>query len=533
MFKVLKMFCGLILAASGSLGADSLEDLGMQTIRPEAVRAHVEFLADDLLEGRGTGTRGFELAAKYIAAQFEAMGLEPAGVGGTFFQSIRFRSAVAVPEETTLKLVRNGKEETLASGLDYYSGGNLRQTDSEVAGQIVYVRYGITAPDFGIDDYKGLDVRGKIVAWMQGAPPSLQSAERAHYSNAVNKRYNAAAHGAIGAIGVWSVDGEKIAPFSSGRRQSGLPTMAWLDMSGRPNGPEIRTVAILSEAGTKKLFGGSISPDEPGAVPASISIRTTSRHAEVTSPNVAAVLRGSDPMLRDEYVVCSAHADHLGVGQPVNGDSIYNGAMDNATGTAALIEIARAVARLGQRPKRSIIFLALTGEEKGLLGSDYFAEYPTVPRSQIVANVNIDPLNALFNFRDVVALGGEHSSLGAVAARAASEMALEVTPDPAPEQQYFVRSDHYSFVKRGIPAIHSFVGTKATDPSVDAGKITAEFLRSRYHQPNDDLSQSFDWQAAAKSTRFDFLLVYFIAQDAARPRWNDGDFFGKTFGNGL
>ena len=532
MHKTFAVICGLCLSTISAFGFENPEDVAMRGIKPEAIRAHVKFLADDLLEGRGTGARGYDIAAKYIAAQFEAMGLEPAGVDGTFFQPIHFRSAVVVPEETTLKVVRNGQEETLIWGQDYYSNGDVSQSASQISGQIVYVGYGVTAPDFGIDDFKALDVRSKIIAFIQGAPASLPQAERAHYGNMRTKLDNAAAHGAIGAIRVWDSSGERAAPFAQGLRASDSPTMAWLGQGGSPNGPQIRRLAVMSEAGTKKLFGGALSPDKTASMPAlDLLFRTTSRRSEVTSSNVAAVLRGSDTKSREEYVVYTAHADHLGIGQPVNGDSIYNGAADNALGTAALIEIARAFAQLEQRPQRSVLFLAVTGEEKGLLGSDYFAEYPTVPRSQITANVNMDGVNARFDFREVVMEGSEHSSLGQIAAVATSKMGLKIAPDLEPEQQYFVRSDQYSFVRRGIPAIWQFKATQATDSSVDAAKVNAEYARSRYHMPSDDLNQIFDWQAAAKSTKLNFLIGYLIAQDPARPNWNAGDFFGKTFGN--
>jgi Zn-dependent M28 family amino/carboxypeptidase len=216
---------------------------------------------------------------------------------------------------------------------------------------------------------------------------------------------------------------------------------------------------------------------------------------------------------------------------PVNGDSIYNGAADNALGTAALIEIARTFVGMDSRPRRSLIFLAVTGEEKGLLGSEYFVENPTVPRAQIVANVNMDGLNHLFDYRAVVMQGAEHSSLGKTATQAATRLDVTLEPDPAPEQQYFVRSDQYSFVKRGIPAIWQSFATKAVDPSVDALKVLSESRRLHWHQPSDDLSQPLDWNVVAKATRLNFLLGYLIAQETPRPRWNDGDFFAKTFGH--
>jgi Zn-dependent M28 family amino/carboxypeptidase len=532
MLRISKAFVGVALFAFfSSFGPD--QDAVIQTIHPEAIRSHVTFLADDLLEGRGTGTRGFDLAAKYIGAQFEAMGLQPGGLNASFFQPIPFRTAVPVPGEITLQIERNGKSEPLRWGLDYFGRGDPAQTVATIRGQVVLVEHGVTASDFGIDDYKGIEAHGKIVAFFSGAPEALPSAERAHYGNLRTKLDNAIAHGAIGAIQVWDIETERVRPFVNGLRQSVTGTTAWLDQNGVPGGrrQDIRLLATLSQEGTRKLLGDSPEAGKAAVPPISLSMTTTSQHSDVVSPNIVGMLRGSDPQLRDEYVIYSAHADHLGIGPAVNGDRIYNGAADNALGIGALIEIARAFLSLNPRPRRSIIFLAVTGEEKGLLGSDYFAENPTVPRTQIVANVNMDGVNHLFDYRAVVMQGADHSSLGRIAAQAAGRMGVMLEPDPEPEQQYFVRSDQYSFVKYGIPAIWQSVATKAVDRSIDALQVLNESRRLHYHQPSDDLSQTFDWNVVAKATRINFVLGYLIAQETARPRWNKGDFFGKTFGN--
>ena len=244
---------------------------------------------------------------------------------------------------------------------------------------------------------------------------------------------------------------------------------------------------------------------------------------------MVALAPGSDPVLRDEYVVYTAHLDHLGIGTPVDGDSIYNGVTDNAGSIAMLIEAARAFSKLEPRPRRSIVFVAVTGEERGLLGSDYFAANPTVPRSRIVANLNMDGSNLLFDFLDIVDIGGEHSTLGAVFLRAAARLGVEAVSDPTPEQNFFVRSDHYSFVRRGIPALFPMTGTRAVDPEVDGAELQSERFRNRYHLPTDDLSRPLDFDAGAKTARFFFVLGYLTAQDEDRPRWHDGDFFGETF----
>jgi hypothetical protein len=534
-FRGVSMAFLISFAAAAQKGesdhSEGPENAAMQVIQPAAIEAHVRFLADDLLEGRGTGTRGYALAANYVAAQFQALGLEPAGVNGTFFQPIRFRSVTVIPESTSLKVVENGSEQNFVWGEDYFAAGDPRKANSSITAEVVFVGHGIVAPAFGINDYAGVDVRGKIVAYLNGGPDGLPSAERAYFGNAQTKLETAASRGAVGAIRVSDAEFEEIAPFARRARQASQPSMAWLDENGIAGSGEIRTLADISEQGAKKLWGGAMPEvGKPAAATPTISIITTSRHSEVASPNVAAVWRGADANLRNEYIIYSAHLDHLGIGPPVNGDSIYNGATDNAGSDAALIEIARAFTGLKQRQRRSIVFLAVTGEEKGLLGSDYFAAHPTVPRSQIVANINMDGLNLLFDFRNIVDIGGDHSSLGAVFRKAAAKLDVGVIPDPAPEQQFFVRSDQYSFVKRGIPALFPRTGTLAVNPAIDGAKMEADRMRIRYHQPNDDLNQPLDFVAGAHTARFNFLLGYYIAEDPARPRWNEGDFFGRTFG---
>jgi Zn-dependent M28 family amino/carboxypeptidase len=242
------------------------------------------------------------------------------------------------------------------------------------------------------------------------------------------------------------------------------------------------------------------------------------------------VLPGSDPQLKNEYVVYSAHADHLGMGDPLNGDNIYNGAADNASGTSALLEIARAFASMPTAPRRSLLFLAVTGEEEGLLGSDFYAHNPTLPMSSIVANVNMDEISLLYDFRDIVALGGEHSSLGLVVDDVARHMGLEVSPDPTPEEVAFIRSDQYSFVKQGVPAIYVGEGQKTVDPKINGAKLADAWESTRYHMPTDDMNQPLDFNAAAKCTKINLAIGYEVAQAKDRPHWNKGDFF-QNFAN--
>jgi peptidase M28-like protein len=511
----------------------------LRRIRPEGIRAHMAFLADDLLEGRETGTRGFQLAANYIRSQFEEMGLKPAGVEGAYFQNIRFRKIELMRDQSSLTFKRNGSSRVLVLDKDYVTYGDPVSPDTTAEGQVVFVGYGVSAPQFKYDDYAGIDVRGKIVATLYGAPPRLPSAPGAHFSSTEEKLRVAAAHGAIGLLSIWAGKTEERTPFSEYVRFTKGPTLRWLDEKGVPNDvqPQIRGYARISSSAAALLFEGAPKPwkdalhaaenNQAQAFPlvVSVSIHIVSRYSEVESQNVAAILPGSDPQLKNEYVVFTAHLDHLGIGEPVKGDSIYNGAADNASGTAALLEMARAFSELPIAPRRSLLFLAVTGEEEGLLGSDYYAHYPTVPITQIVADINMDEVSFLYDFKDIVPLGGEHSSLGAVADDVARHMGLLVSPDPLPEEVFFVRSDQYSFILQGVPSLYIEEGLQTVDPKLDAKKMQLDWETQRYHLPSDDMNQPLDLNATVKCTRVDLAVGYEIAQQTERPHWNRGDFF--------
>jgi Zn-dependent M28 family amino/carboxypeptidase len=262
-------------------------------------------------------------------------------------------------------------------------------------------------------------------------------------------------------------------------------------------------------------------------------INTKSKHSTVDCVNVVGILKGSDPDLSREYIVYTAHLDHEGIGRPVDGDDIYNGALDNASGVAALLETARAFASLETPPRRSVVFLALTAEEKGLLGADYFANRPTVPLEGIVANVNIDGVGVFYPAKDIVAYGAEHSSLGELARQAAEELEFVISPDPFPEETFFIRSDQYPFIKQGIPALFFFPGLQSADPEINGAEFLQKWMTTIYHSPKDDMSQDFDFEEGARVTRLNFLVGYLAAQNRQRPTWNTGDFFGEKFGRSL
>jgi hypothetical protein len=536
----------LLFARTYSVHANpDAADEGMNAIRPEAIRADMRFLSDDALEGRGTGSRGYDVAAKFMASQFESLGLQPAGDSGSYFQNVPLRLAKPDEAKTTLVLTRSGKDETLTFRKDYISHGDFVLPETSVEAPVVFVGDGVTAPDQNYDDYKGIDAKGKIVAFMFGAP-NFESSMKAHYSSGAVKLRNAVAHGAVGVILVDDPVFEGLYSFKEQVRDLSFPELRWLDKQQRPNDyfPELKGNAFLSLEATKKFFEGSphsaeevfaaIKAGKPMSfvMPLNAKIHNVTGLRDVMSRNVVTKLEGSDPTLKNEYVVYSAHLDHLGIGEPVKGDSIYNGALDNASGSAILLEVARGFGGMKTRPRRSILFLSVTGEEAGLLGSDYFAHYPTVNKSSVVADINMDEDLMLWPLRDIVAFGAEHSSLDAVAQKAAARLQLSESPDPNPEEVVFIRSDQYSFVKQGIPAIFPVPGFKSDDPKIKPADIFKNWEQNRYHQPQDDMNQpGLDFDAAAKYARFVFLCGYLITEDSQRPTWHKGDFFGEHYGH--
>jgi hypothetical protein len=522
---------------------DRAADEAMSTITADAIRADMRFLADDALEGRGTATRGHELAAKYMATRLEGMGLLPAGDNNTYFQSVPVRSLRTDVNKSSFTITRNGTPLALTAHVDFIIEPDPVAPDVSVDAPVVFAAFGVTAPEQHYDDYKSLDVKGKIVAVVLSAP-NFPSSIKAHYSALEVKAKIAVEHGAVGIIAIDDPISEGIYPFAKFVRDLVNPEFRWLDKEGHPNDyfPQIKAGVYLSLDATRQLFEGSgHSADEifKGAkdgklaafpLPVTAKIHVVTESKDLHSPNVVAKLEGSDPVLKNEYLVYTAHLDHLGIGAPIKGDAIYNGALDNASGSATILEMAQAFARMNPRPRRSILFVSVTGEEAGELGSEYFAHYPTVPKHSIVANINIDQVFLLYPLEDIIAFGAEHTSLESVIQRAAKKMGLVESPDPMPEQVVFIRSDQYSFVKQGIPAVMPSPGFKSPDGSKKAWDIAMKWMDDSYHSPQDDMNQpNLDFEAAAKFARFTFLCGYYVTQDPQRPTWNKNDFFGDQY----
>jgi hypothetical protein len=536
----------LLLHACSTDSNDSIDlDAAIASISRDNIESHVNFLAADERLGRLTGSEAYDQAAQYVAEQFAAIGLEPGGTDG-WMQPVPIITRMLDPNISSVTLHESGGDADLIHAKDIIIYADKLRDDNQIRAEVVFAGYGVHAPELGYSDFDGIDVDGKIVATFSKAPAAFPSTERAHYSSGRTKAAELVSRGAVGQIGLVSRLDAKLNPWERRTRNLGTqPGLAWIDGEGTIADfhPELLGDALFDRRSAERLFDDSPMTFEnaldaaekgepsPMALGVEVSMFRSTTHERLSSPNVVGILRGSDPVLADEYVVYSTHLDHLGTGAPVDGDSIYNGMYDNALGVSVTIEIARALASMTVRPRRSIIFVAVTGEERGLLGSDYFAQNPTVPSDALVANVNIDMPLMLFPLDSVVGYGAQHSSLERVTAEEAAKEGFKLTPDPYPDQVYFIRSDQYSFVRQGIPAVYFAEGISSSDPAVDGRAVQEEFTELHYHQPSDDLSQPVDWETTLRFSRAGARIGYRIAIDDERPKWNEGDFFGDKFGH--
>lgn len=533
--------------AAPALEAGEAADASPQSEDPAAQRiaADLRKLADDGMEGRETGSRGYELAAAYVAARLAEAGLEPAGDDGGFFQRVPLLRAVAQERGARLAVLRGGRTIELRYGEHFLPWANFDAPSHHVEAPAVFVGHAIHAPELGHDDFAGLDLAGRIAVLLPGAPESFDAHQRAFHSAQREKLAAIAARGAIGAVWVSTPESEARVPWARQRASAGNAAMRLRDAGGGAidGFPQLRAVATVAAAAADfvfadderhaaQLFDAARAGTLRGfALPGTLAIAGRTRIEPFESRNVVARLPGRDPALAAEQVVHTAHLDHVGIGAAdAEGDRIHNGALDNALGVSIMLETARMLAAEQTRTRRSQVFAALTGEEQGLLGAQWFVSRPGAPRAAMVANLNIDMPVLLAPSTDAVVIGGEHSSLGDAAAAAAAEIGLPLSPDPFPEEATFVRSDHYAFVRAGIPAVYLDGGTISADGERDPKRALAYFLRNCYHQPCDDASQPIQYDDAARLARLSAALARRIGDDEARPRWRDGDFFGERFG---
>lgn len=509
------------------------------------LEAHISFLADDLLRGRQPGTEGYDIAANYVASHFRQMGLQPAGTGGGYLQPVPLRRAWLDEGSAKLELLRGGQTRSFTFVEEFYQGPSLVHIESEVRAGMVFAGYGIDAAPLEYNDFDGLDVKGKVVVVLRGQPLHFPSEEGAHFSSSREIMTNVVRRGAIGLVMIHTPRTEQRFAWKRVESLVGTPSMGWLDADGEvfAGFEELRGGAMLHFNAAEALFEGADLPladllarDAAGepvpafVLPGEIRMTQASRHESIASPNVAAYLPGSDPLLNDEFLVYTAHLDHIGeLHGKGHDDTINNGALDNASGISVMLETARLFTER-DAPRRSILFLAVTAEEKGLVGSEYFARNPTIPRQQLAAVINLDMPLLLYDFGDVIAFGAEHSTIGDAVRMGAEREGVALTPDPFPEQNIFVRSDHYRFVQQGIPAVFLVTGVNSRDGATDTKAIFEGFLKDHYHTPSDDLNLPINYRAAARFTRVNFGIGDIIANQLERPRWREGDFFGETFG---
>jgi Zn-dependent M28 family amino/carboxypeptidase len=508
------------------------------------IQADVRYLADDKLEGRDTGTPGYDLAAEYVARRYAEMGLKPAGDGATFFQRVPLLKALRLEQGAAFSIDRNGDKVSLKFRDEFLPSLNYNAASHSLTAPAVFVGQGVYAPELGQDDFAGVDVRGKIAVLFPGAPARFDNDRRAFYSSGTQKLRALSERGAVGVVFVGTPQYEERGPWASSAAKWSMPGMRLRaeDGTGIDTFPQLKAGASASAATAKTIFAGSGHEadalfkaaadgrlkafDLPGVF--TLAGRTRIEPAE--SRNVVARLDGSDAALGREFIAYTAHLDHIGVGAAVNGDSIYNGAMDNALGVSVMLEAARQLTDAANKPKRSLLFIALTGEEKGLLGAEWFASHPTVPKADLVANINMDMPVLLVPAKDVVPIGLEHSTLKTALDTAAGEMGLGLSADPFPEEVVFVRSDQYAFVRAGIPAVYLMGGVVGANPGQDPKLATTWFLRNCYHQPCDDLELPVQYGDAARMARLNARIGQLVGDDAKRPQWKPGDFFGERFG---
>jgi hypothetical protein len=495
--------------------------------------SHVLALADDKLEGRNTGSEGHRKAAEYVAAEFERAGLKPAGTEG-YLQPVRLTSREVDESQSGLRLVRTIGSEPLVLGQDAIISSRVDPAPTLEA-ELVFAGYGLQIPEAHHDDFDGLDVRGKLVVFLSGAPASIPGPLAAHMQSGAERAMLLKRLGAVGLVSIANPKNMDI-PWERSSLARFMPAMTLAD----PAMDETRGLKLavtFNPADAEKLFAGSghtfreildaadaSKPLPHFAIPGTLRAITAVWRAEVVSQNVVAMLPGTDPKLADEYVVFSAHLDHLGIGKPIKGDAIYNGAMDNASGIATMLDVAAMLKETGTKLRRSVLFVAVTGEEKGLLGSRFFAHSPTVAPKSIVADINTDMFLPLFPMKSLTIYGLDESDLGAVASAAAESLGIKPQGDPEPKRNVFIRSDQYSFIRHGIPSLALKVGFDKGSPEE---KIAKNWLTERYHAPSDDVNQPVDKQAAATFDSVVARLLERVANQDDRPRWKDSSFFKR------
>jgi Zn-dependent M28 family amino/carboxypeptidase len=535
--KPVKTFLKTILAVGlfvAFAAASSAQQAAVSHFDGNTWWSHVKYLADDSLEGRDTGSEGLRKAQAYAVEQFKKAGLEPAGTDG-FYQPVSFTQYELDEAKSSLALVANGETKSLSFADDAFFSARATHASVRVTAPLVFAGYGLKIPERNLDELAGLDVKGKIVVYLAGSPSDIPTALASHYQTAGERWKALKAAGAIGVVAVMNPASMDI-PWSRISLNRNHPAM---DLAGEEfnETPGEQLGVVFNPAAAESLFAGSghtfaeiaalgkdRKPLPHFALAASLKADATVLTKKVESANLVGKLPGSDSALKNEYVVLSAHIDHIGIGAPINGDKIYNGAMDDGSGSALVMDIAASLKAHPEKLSRSVIFLLVTAEEKGLLGSKYFAAHPTVAAKSIVADVNVDMFLPIVPLKILKIEGIEESDLGSNAAKIAQSMGIKPIADPEPLRNAFIRSDQYSFIKKGVPAVKVDVGFELGTPEQ---KIFKDWLTNRYHAPSDDVNQPVDLQAAATYEEFTRRLLISTADDPAKPQWKSDSFFRR------
>ena len=524
-----------ILAIAGALAAAQ-----PGSISPERIREDVKYLSSDALEGRGVGTKGGELATEYLANQFAKAGAKPAGDAGTYFQKVPL-VGIAPQAGSQLLATAAGKGVDFKWLDDFVGIDEMQRPNGRFEGDAVFVGHGITAPEWKWDDFKGVDVKGKILVLFTNEPPSddpkfFDGRALTYYGRWTYKYEEGLRHGAKGVIIIHTTPtagyGWDVVRSSWGRENAyvklapGSPALAFAGWLSRDAGEKLLGLAGKS---VDELLAAADKPDfKPIDLGIHIRGRMISKVRDENTRNVAAIVPGSDPNLKNEVVIYSAHWDHLGVGSPVNGDAIYNGAVDNATGCGILLELARAWAAMPHRPRRSALFLAVTAEEDGLKGSAYYAQHPLFPPAKSAIDLNYDAVYPWGRAKEIVISGAERTTALSEAENVAKRLNLTIKPDAHPEQGHYFRSDHFSFAHAGIPAFSIGVGTEFYGKPAGYGeRMFQEFNSKHYHQPSDEFQADWDFTALQQAAQFGFILGTEIADQDKLPNWRAGDAFHR------
>jgi len=506
----------------------------LEAITYDEFLEHLGILSADSMMGRGTGEPGYDLASSYVIDKIKEFGLKPGGESGTYKQPITFIETSLIKSSITACI--NG--DTLKMGSDFAMSPLTSMKEVKIDAPLVFAGFGIEAPELNYNDFENLDVKGKVAIIINEAPKSFSTVERAVLTNIEMVQNTLIKNGAIGLITVFPESFEylyswpminKIYSSRKLRYANEKETVTQIPgfiLNYRNAETIFKTAGKDYKSILETLIGGKpVSFD----LDIDVSFKAKFKHKTKLSHNVAAILEGDDPDLKDEYLVISAHLDHLGTGVPINGDTIYNGTFDNASGCSAILTLAHRFSNM-EAPRRSIIFLWFTGEEHGLLGSEYFAKYPTIDATKIVANQNLDAIVGLISeSSDVIAFGYEYSQLAKSVDFAANKMGMTISKDPYPEQNFFVRSDQFSFVKQGYPAIWVVSGMTAMYDSVDGHQKFQEWMTTRYHKPNDDMLQPMNFRGTEKELKINFLVAYHIANQLESTDWVKNSFLYKKF----